>query len=492
MQDLRSQFDKKIIPFEYMDPPAPGQWEVKFGRSPLEFEYDLVDGDFALNGATMPDFFYISLKDNIETLWPRQFIPQPSSETLESIWLEPLRIITEPAIKLRTAVLLTSSIELGIPGLNNHSLVLGHSGNETTFIIEIELETIMLGRLTSALAIRFRNNTLRPARVVRNETTGLEAFEIDYHAEYLDVLIGNAAVSLDQNGNISINSELAITIPHCAVGDTGLVIEARNVSFDLRSENPVIVITEADILLPNNLPIPPDTRITMNNARIDSAGFTGEVSLDLALEYDQVTKDFKYPGTAETAKIFGIPGGLRHVGIRVEQNQLTGCDISGAMVIPYFDKPVDIRLDIQPDGSFTITLLNLEPDKPLTKDELLELYLESLQIGEDQNNNVMLIISGGLKPLLQSSDGMGWPRLDVKDLLIDSTGKFSIKEAWLDLTERKPLDLYGFTLDLDRIGLGTEIDKMWIDLSGSLRLLPQIPVGLGVEGVPPALADDFA
>ena len=81
---------------------------------------------------------------------------------------------------------------------------------------------------------------------------------------------------------------------------------------------------------------------------------------------------------------------------------------------------------------------------------------------------------------------MGWPRLDVKDLKITSDGKISIKEAWLDLTERKPLDLYGFTLDLDRIGLGVEEDadqdRMWLDLSGSLRLLPQIPVGLGVEG----------
>src|SRR5262249_42699767 len=50
-------------------------------------------------------------------------------------------------------------------------------------------------------------------------------------------------------------------------------------------------------------------------------------------------------------------------------------------------------------------------------------------------------------------------------------------------------DLLGFALELDRIGLGYEdptsgspAGRLWVDLAGSLRLIEQIPVGLGVEG----------
>lgn len=37
--------DKKIIPFEYADPPGPGQWSTEFSRNLPDFVYDFVDGD---------------------------------------------------------------------------------------------------------------------------------------------------------------------------------------------------------------------------------------------------------------------------------------------------------------------------------------------------------------------------------------------------------------------------------------------------------------
>ena len=313
--------------------------------------------------------------------------------------------------------------------------------------------------------------------------------------------------ALDGNGSQPRLPNASLNGPAMIAG-TGVVINISGFSVNMDPDDPSVGVSKASLLLPpylgdfSSLP-----EITIDNALLTRRGFSGTVSADFSLEYNQNRGCFCYkiPRMVDGAPVtdssgnpafdtmdgdlFGLfNGGLNHISVQIEQNQLTAFNIIGAMVIPYFDQPVDIRLNIQPDGSFTVTLLNLEPNKPLTKEELLELYLESLQAEKDTDGNVALIVSGGLQPMLQSSDGMGWPRLDVKDLRIDSTGKFSIKEAWLDLTEHKPLDLYGFTLGLDRIGLGVEPgaqpvdDKMWIDLSGSLRLLPQIPVGLGVEG----------
>lgn len=441
----------------------------------------------------MSDTLYVSLRDNAEALWPRQFIAQPPLDVLENIWFEPMRIVIEPTRKLRTAVLLTRDVELGLPGLEQISIVLGAAGENTTFILEIELEPVMLGRLTVPLALRLRNTLLKPVRRVDDGNTGREDFQIDDQAEYLDLSIAGAVVTLDQNGDISITSGLGITLPLCSVGDTGLIIEGGDVSFDLRPEAPAITLGEVRVLLPDYLPLPPTSRITMRNARIDSSGFSGEVSLDLSLSYDENTREFVYltddpANPSPRATIYGdLSGGLRHVRITVEQNRLTTFDVSGSLIIPYFDQPADIRINFASSGAFTVTLLGGDADGiTLTKEELLALNIRALTILKKEDNVSELLISGGLEPLLMSGDGLQWPRLDVTDLSIDSNGKFSIREAWLDLKELATLDLWGFHFELRRIGIGSEArddgERLWVDLSGGLRLIEQIPVALDVEG----------
>lgn len=42
---LKTELDKKFIPFEYAATPGPGQWETGFGRGFTTVEYDLGDGD---------------------------------------------------------------------------------------------------------------------------------------------------------------------------------------------------------------------------------------------------------------------------------------------------------------------------------------------------------------------------------------------------------------------------------------------------------------
>lgn len=439
----------------------------------------------------MPDTLYVSLRDNAASLWPHQLIAQPPSDVLERIWFEPMRIIIDPTRKLRTGVLLTQNVEIQVPGLEQISMVLGEAGENTTFLLEIELEPVMLGRLTTPLAIRLRRTLLKPVQRVRDDNTGHEDFLIDHQAEYLDLSIADAIVTLDQDGNLSIASELSITLPLCSIGDTGLIIEARDVSFSLNPAAPAVALSEAVVLLPDYLPLPPAIRIAMHNAHIDSSGFTGEASLDLNLSYDEGNGEFIYltddpVNPTPRATIYGdLSGGLRHVRIAVEQNRLTTFDISGSLVIPYFDQPIDIRINFTPSGMFTVTLLSGSADGiTLTKEELLALRIRALAISKGQNNVSGVAISGGLEPLLMSSDGLQWPQLDVTDLSIDTTGKFSIKEAWLDLKELATLDLWGFHFELRRIGIGSEEadDKLWVDLSGGLRLIEQIPVALDVEG----------
>ena len=302
-------------------------------------------------------------------------------------------------------------------------------------------------------------------------------------------------VAVTVRGTVAVNQSLDITITGfdqldlipAMLGDTGIIISATNLRLDFSSTSPSITIGEAQIRLPDDLPLPPGISLSMHEARIDASGFSGEVSLDLQLAFDEQTQKFVYlpndlAGASEPASIFGLSGGLRHFAITIEQNRITASDIIGAMLIPYFDELVEIRVNIASDGAFTVTLLGGDQAGiTLTQEELLALNIKSLSV---DSNTSSIQISGSLEPLLMSSDGLKWPRLDIKDLYIDTTGKFRIDEAWLDMTELQTLDLWGFPLELSRIGLGYQEtdDKLWIDLSGSLRLIEQIPVGLGVEG----------
>lgn len=302
-------------------------------------------------------------------------------------------------------------------------------------------------------------------------------------------------VAVTVRGTVAVNQSLDITITGfdqldlipAMLGDTGIIISATNLRLDFSSASPSITISEAQIRLPDDLPLPPGISLSMHEARIDASGFSGEVSLDLQLAFDKQTQEFVYlpndlAGASEPASIFGLSGGLRHFAITIEQNRITASDIIGAILIPYFDELVEIRVNIASDGAFTVTLLGGDQAGiTLTQEELLALNIKSLSV---DSNTSSIQISGSLEPLLMSSDGLKWPRLDIKDLYIDTTGKFRIDEAWLDMKELQTLDLWGFPLELSRIGLGYQEtdDKLWIDLSGSLRLIEQIPVGLGVEG----------
>src|SRR5262249_5078340 len=153
---------------------------------------------------------------------------------------------------------------------------------------------------------------------------------------------------------------------------------------------------------------------------------------------------------------FGLSGGLGHIALTLERNQLTGCEITGAMVVPFFDEPVDIRVDIKPSGDFSVTLLGADAGGiELSKEELVALTVKSLTLAKEGGGG-LVPVTGTLQPLVMSSSGLDWPRFELTDLSIDTKGHFRIREAWLDLKKPATLDLFGFALELDRIGLGYE------------------------------------
>ncbi len=283
----------------------------------------------------------------------------------------------------------------------------------------------------------------------------------------------------DEPVNLSVGSTM--------IGDTGIIFKVNELKFDISNDDFLISIKEGTIKLPKDIINFPE--IIFSSCSINKKGFSGELKFEWDLLLDESNpNDVVYKMDNQPVRIFGeFTGGLDFFAVTFENNSIKSCSITGELLLPYFEgnrnNAVRISITINDSGEFSIVAKSTTGnDITLTKEELIKLHVQSLQIFKKEQI-YGISISGGLEPLLFSKEGMKWPRMDVKNLKIDSTGKFSIEEAWLDLKDLATLDLFGFHFELRKIGIGTiDPNRFWIDLSGGLKLIEQIPIGLDVEG----------
>ena len=244
-------------------------------------------------------------------------------------------------------------------------------------------------------------------------------------------------------------------------------------------------VSEARIHLPPDIPATPD-EIIIQNATLNEEGFTG-----------RVTMVFDPPPQGEDPeKLFGvIPIDFRSIILVIENNIPVEFELKVAVELPYFDEWVDMTISLNDEFDLRFRIEAVDPEGiTLTKEELLSLTFKSAEY-KHTDGVLEMSLSGGMEPLLWNADGLEWPRLDVTELAVEQdiysllNGRpeppiFRFKEAWLDLKDLATLDLFGFHFELNKVGIGyiESTDELWVDLTGSLKLIELMPVGLGVEG----------
>jgi hypothetical protein len=325
------------------------------------------------------------------------------------------------------------------------------------------------------IALKIPTSTLGPAKKVNGKY-------VQDLSKSTIIELADAGIILNTNGTISLDNKINVNIEESFIGETSILCTLKNISCNTNNASVEFTFDSASVILPEAFIIPTNTEILISNAKINNKGFSGNCSVDLPLTYNN--KKF-YAGDKE-ATIFGIPGGLKHISISIENNQPSAFNLEGQLLVPYFNEPVDVKFTIDRYSEISVVLTSIGNGKiTLTKDQLIKLSIESLMF-KKEGSQVLVSICGGIEPLLFSNEGMKWPIMDVKNLKIDSTGKFSIDEAWLDLKDMATLDLFGFHLELQKIGFGNltenNTDKLWIDLSGGLKLIEQVPIGVDIEG----------
>ena len=94
------------------------------------------------------------------------------------------------------------------------------------------------------------------------------------------------------------------------------------------------------------------------------------------------------------------------------------------------------------------------------------------------------MLLGGVLELTAGAPGLQWPEVGIEELGIDADGRVTIAGGWLDLQKPLALDLYGFGLEITRIGFGTEEDgRRWFGVDGAIRLTELLPAGASARGL---------
>lgn len=428
----------------------------------------------------------VTLSDGIKSLdvlpgLPVDQITLPTElEFLDNIGITQFKTIDHPDFTtLRTVLLFATELKLDLPGLEGFALVAGSTEGEGT---EITLE-LDLGdghfefRIIGKVGLRFGRNVLKPARLGPN---GWEEIPDKFSEISID---GDLAV--DGDGNVSINSSGGFDLAPAMIGDTGFVIEARDITPILSSTialpagcPPEIVpgwrgvfVREAAIHLPKSMDLPIGN-LVFRNCYIGSGGFTGEVSTTWP------TPSAPRP----TGTVLGAEFILSEIHVSFRQNALTQAEIIGKLTLPFFNEPVDVDIGIDLKGGLTAKLASGSGLYTLTKPEILKLELESLGF-EIEGGVFTTRLSGKVTPLFRADD-FDWPAFQVKELTIDSHSNVHLDGGWIDLPKQYSLDFYGFTMEITKLGLGkTDDGGKWIGFSGNLKLVDDFPNCGSVEGL---------
>jgi hypothetical protein len=384
---------------------------------------------------------------------------------------------------------------IGLPFLDGISLVLGVGDGDDTGIVDISIggafhddapPDIEVWIRTSVLSLSFSNSILSPVTVVEeNGAIKVEKQEgviavpllFDLRLSYI-----NDAWSFDLD--VPAGESTGVNLPLCMIGDTGILIEVTNLIFNFsgNAARPAgtdvgwkgLYIGEGKLYLPMLF----QGYIDITDFGIGAGGCYGSIAANFPLSYAEgVTPPFSGP---LSGSLFGMEGGIESISLSLVQNIPTAAAIKGQMLLPFFDKPLDVTIGIDAGGGFIVGLSSETGLVDLEISDVLKLEISTIRF-EVEDGVFTTMIAGKLTPLIA---GLDWPTFDIKELSIDSEGHVKLEGGWLDLPDQYALDFYGFQFEITQIGFGQNEDgSKWVGFSGGLKLVDGLPAGASVEGL---------
>ena len=238
-------------------------------------------------------------------------------------------------------------------------------------------------------------------------------------------------VIFDENRNLRVEGFDSVSLPRSFVGSTSIVVSATDVSIDTAHG---LMLREAIIELPKDLPQLAPEELVLDNAVIGPAGVSGKLTAVYTPQFDAPNKQFTGNGSG---KLAGVPFAFSSISIELRDNSLVSGSLAGQLLLPFFDHPVGVTIALHADGSILVDLASDSPLATIERSGLLRLAVE--HIGFEVANGKLTVHTGGTVTLLVG--GTEWPTFRASDITIDTDGNISVHGAGLVLKNGKPLNL---------------------------------------------------
>jgi hypothetical protein len=380
-----------------------------------------------------------------------------------------------------------------MPGLDGVSLVFGGATEAlVTLGVKMVPDSSQL-TIKGGFRIRFPREWLRP---VKNENG---QWVDDPSLQYAELSL-SAGMVIDQDWNVTFEGTNEFRLTPSMIADSGFVIEGT-VAIDLSESKSLpetlamglgntwrgVVFKTLTLHLPDDLrvPIVPED-IMLTNFHIGSGGISGSVNGN----WTPVISGANISGSG-AGTLLGMSFGLKKLQLGLLQNAITAFDVSGMIVLPFFDHALDVELGFDLNGNICISIDSRIGIPEFTVSpasvDLLHVNVEHLTVALLEGA-LSLSVSGKITPLFGDLD---WPTFYVQRLTIDSHGDVRLEGGWLDLPNQYSLDFHGFKIEITKLGFGkTEDGGKWIGFSGGVKLVDGFSAGASVEGLRVIWYDD--
>lgn len=372
-----------------------------------------------------------------------------------------------------------SEISAALPGLDGVSLVL----NPGSFTVNVAiLSDVVTVTAELALAVRFDRSLLVPMKATGSTTA--PTFEVDQDVTFVQLDIASAGLTITSTGDVSVDAGVGVKLTRPAmIGETGVIIESADIVLNLTGAGdrpdgaPAgwkgVLLEQAKVRVPSVFA----GSITATKLGFGSGGVTGAIGGTFPLTFQNGQAAGPLAGG-----VLGMVGGVTSVNLVFRENVPVAAAIGGQVLLPSFgfDTPLGLTIALAANGVVTATLTDASGAATLDRPGFFALHITSLTVGVDRGA-VFTSISGSLTPEVAA---ISWPTLEIKDLRIDSSGRVSFSGGWVDLPSHKSISLYGFTVEVTKIGFGQESDGHdWIGFSGGVKLVDGFKAGASVDGL---------
>jgi hypothetical protein len=309
-------------------------------------------------------------------------------------------------------------------------------------------------------------------------------------------------VSVDENFDIDFDPFDSFALPPTMLGDSGVVVTANDVKLDLsRTSSPPevvaagfddgfvgIFIGDATLSLPAGMADFLPSTLTLTQTAIGSGGVSGTAKItNEAPTFDETGKTYGGPGAGS---LLGVPFYLSSLALTLKKNAFVESAITGEIFLPFFNKRVQVKLGFDGNGGVTVAVTGVVGQQGgggtdvFTIEVITGIKFHILSLAIEERDGKALFKTHVKIEVDPSLVGVALPSPEINELVVDSDGHVKVDGGWIDLPNHAAVSLFGFTLEVTKIGFGTEDDgQNWIGFSGGLKLVDGLKAGASVKGL---------